>query len=91
MTAPRTETRFILIVLGLLLLLPFATQFFGDRIWLLSLSVASYCLLYMINAQALNVQVGMTGLLNLGPIAFVGLGAYTGALLLTAGDNALVE
>ena len=45
----------------------------------------------LINAQALNVQVGMTGLLNLGPIAFVGLGAYTGALLLTAGDNALVE
>ncbi|MBL4850358.1 MAG: branched-chain amino acid ABC transporter permease [Planctomycetes bacterium] len=90
MTLPRKETRFLLIALVALLLLPFATMLLGDRAWLLSLSVGSYCLLYMINAQALNVQVGMTGLLNLGPIAFVGLGAYTGALMLTAGDNALI-
>jgi branched-chain amino acid transport system permease protein len=89
-TPPRKEARFLLVVLGVLLLLPFATMILGDRAWLLTLSVVSYCLLYMISAQALNVQVGMTGLLNLGPIAFVGIGAYTGALLLTAGDNALV-
>jgi branched-chain amino acid transport system permease protein len=91
----RRETRFFVIFLVGLALIPLLGLLMGQRMWTLSLSVGSYCLIYMIAAQALNVQVGFTGLLNLGPIAFVGIGAYTGALLLTypnaAGDPALVS
>lgn len=91
----KRETLFLVLFLLALVVFPLVTWPMtlspdGAQVWLLTLSVASYCLIYLINAQALNVQVGMTGLLNLGPIAFVGIGAYTGGLLLTAGDGALV-
>jgi branched-chain amino acid transport system permease protein len=91
----RGEQRFFAIFFGILLLFPFITGLLGQQIWIVSLSVGSYCLIYLIAAQALNVQVGMTGLLNLGAVAFVGVGAYTGALLLTipnaAGDPAIIQ
>ena len=91
----KKETRFFLIFLAGLFALPFVTYLLGAQLWAQCVSVGSYCLIYLVAAQALNVQVGMTGLLNLGPIAFVGIGAYTGALMLTAkngaGDPALVS
>ncbi len=41
--------------------------------------------IYVILAVSLNVAIGYTGLLNLGHIAFFGIGAYTSALLTKAG------
>ena len=37
--------------------------------------------IYAIFAMSLNIQVGITGLFNFGHIAFLGIGAYTSALL----------
>src|SRR3989338_2685798 len=41
--------------------------------------------IYVILATSLNLAMGFTGLLNLGHIAFFGVGAYTSALLTMAG------
>ncbi len=41
--------------------------------------------IYIILATSLNLALGYTGLLNLGHIAFFGIGAYTSALLVGAG------
>ncbi len=41
--------------------------------------------IYTILAISLNLAIGYTGLLNLGHIAFFGIGAYTSALLTTHG------
>lgn len=43
--------------------------------------IAIIITIYIILAVSLNLTVGYTGLLNLGHIAFFGLGAYTSALL----------
>ncbi len=41
--------------------------------------------IYIILALSLNVTLGYTGLLNLGHVAFFGIGAYTSTLLVKAG------
>lgn len=41
--------------------------------------------IYIILAVSLNLALGFTGLLNLGHVAFFGIGAYTSALLIRAG------
>ncbi len=41
--------------------------------------------IYIILGVSLNLALGFTGLLNLGHVAFFGIGAYTSALLLKAG------
>jgi branched-chain amino acid transport system permease protein len=41
--------------------------------------------IYVILAVSLNLALGYTGLLNLGHVAFFGIGAYTSALLTNAG------
>jgi branched-chain amino acid transport system permease protein len=41
--------------------------------------------IYSILATSLNIALGYTGLLNLGHVAFFGIGAYTSALLVKAG------
>lgn len=41
--------------------------------------------IYIILVAGLNLALGFTGLLNLGHIAFFGIGAYTSALLVNAG------
>ena len=41
--------------------------------------------IYIILAVSLNLALGYTGLLNLGHIAFFGIGAYTSALMVKAG------
>jgi branched-chain amino acid transport system permease protein len=45
------------------------------------LGVGILAAVYAINALSLNLQVGVTGLLNFGQIAFVGIGAYSVAIL----------
>ena len=41
--------------------------------------------IYIILAVSLNIALGYTGLLNLGHIAFFGIGAYTSAILTREG------
>jgi branched-chain amino acid transport system permease protein len=45
--------------------------------------ILNLVLTYLIAALGLNLLVGITGLLSLGQAAFVGVGAYTSALLVT--------
>ena len=70
-------------LIALLFFLPFLAMPFGGGVMGLVISVASFTLIYLIAAQALNLQVGYTGLLNLGLVAFVGIGGYTTAILLS--------
>jgi branched-chain amino acid transport system permease protein len=46
--------------------------------------IANLVLTYLIAAVGLNLLMGITGLLSLGQAAFVGVGAYTSALLVAA-------
>jgi branched-chain amino acid transport system permease protein len=49
------------------------------------LHIGILILIYIILAVSLNLALGYTGLLNLGHVAFFGIGAYTSALLTLAG------
>ena len=64
---------------------PFITQFFvdnfgwtGGEFWV---RILATCAMYAILALSLNLVVGYAGLLNLGFIAFFGIGSYTYALV----------
>ena len=46
--------------------------------------------IYVILAVSLNLIMGFTGLLNLGHVAFFGVGAYTSALLTLAGYHFII-
>jgi branched-chain amino acid transport system permease protein len=45
------------------------------------LTIAAFGLIYAILALGLNLQMGFTGIVNFGYVAFVAIGAYTSALL----------
>ena len=45
------------------------------------MSIATQILIFAATAMGLNIVVGLAGLLDLGYIAFLGAGAYVGALL----------
>lgn len=47
------------------------------------IAIATYAGFFMILAQALNLQWGMTGMVNFGIAGFYAIGAYSGALLST--------
>lgn len=49
------------------------------------LDILIFISIWTVLAQSLNIALGYTGLLNLGHIAFFGIGAYTSALLTLAG------
>jgi branched-chain amino acid transport system permease protein len=66
----------VLIVLSLLAL-PFALAYAGTA-WV---RIANFAILYVLLALGLNIVVGFAGLLDLGYIAFYGIGAYVYALL----------
>ena len=65
------------LVVAVLLVLPFAVTAIGTT-WV---RVTNLALLYVMLALGLNIVVGFAGLLDLGYIAFYGVGAYTYALL----------
>jgi branched-chain amino acid transport system permease protein len=67
-----------LAALAILISLPHALKSYG--IYLLSLWV-----IYAIAAQGLNLTLGYAGQVSLGQAAFLGIGAYTAALLTKAG------
>ena len=54
------------------------------------LAISSFTAIYAMIALGLNIQWGMTGLINLGQVAFMAAGAYTAALLLLHGVPFLV-
>lgn len=49
-----------------------------------ALTVAAFGLLYAMLALGLNLQMGYTGIVNFGYVAFVAIGAYTSAILTTS-------
>ena len=65
-------------IIGLsVVVLPFL-KFQQNAFWV---RVVGYTMLYIILGLGLNIQVGFTGLLDLGYVAFYAIGAYTYALL----------
>ncbi|MDR2302812.1 MAG: high-affinity branched-chain amino acid ABC transporter permease LivM [Deltaproteobacteria bacterium] len=64
----------LIVLLALMVVLPFISNPY-------SVNVLITCLIYVTLGLGLNVVVGVSGLLNLGYIAFYAIGAYTYALL----------
>lgn len=69
----------LLALLGVALILPLIP--FSDPVQKRLVSVSGIVFIYMIFALGLNVVPGWTGLLDLGYVAFVMIGAYTVAIL----------
>jgi len=67
----------VVLVAAVLVVLPFALTQIGTA-WV---RITNLALLYVMLALGLNIVVGFAGLLDLGYIAFYGVGAYTYALL----------
>jgi branched-chain amino acid transport system permease protein len=67
----------MVLIVAVLIVLPFALTQIGTT-WV---RVTNLALLYVMLALGLNIVVGFAGLLDLGYIAFYGIGAYTYALL----------
>ena len=75
------------LVLVTLLIFPFVAQNYGNS-WVRIIDMA---LLYIMLALGLNIVVGLTGLLDLGYIAFFAVGAYLTGLLASPQLAALLE
>jgi len=67
---------------GLLILLAFTAPFWASEYWL---SQLSFVLIYAVAGLGLMVLSGFTGLASIGHAAFLGVGAYTQAVLSTHG------
>lgn len=50
------------------------------------LHIVVLCLIYVLFAASLDLEMGFTGLYNLGHVGFFGIGAYTSALVTLAGQ-----
>jgi branched-chain amino acid transport system permease protein len=81
LTSPRVMIPFFLLAASV----PYITQFLGDTLnwtggefWV---AILATCAMYACLAVSLNLVVGYAGLLNLGFIAFFGIGSYTYALV----------
>ncbi len=78
MTLPRLPARLGLFLIALsLLVLPFALSAAGTA-WV---RIANLAILFVFLSLGLNIVVGFAGLLDLGYVAFFGVGAYVYALL----------
>jgi len=81
----RTQWAWMAILAALLLAFPFV----ADSYWLY---LACLVAIHVASATGLNILTGYTGLVSLGQAAFMGLGAYTVAVLeLRAGTPALLN
>jgi branched-chain amino acid transport system permease protein len=74
---PRRRAIGVALIAAALITLPFALTLVGTS-WV---RITNYAILYALLALGLNIVVGFAGLLDLGYIAFYGVGAYTYALL----------
>lgn len=81
LTSPRALIPFFVVALAVPLLLQYVednSSWIGAQYWTLILAT---CAMYACLAVALNLVVGYAGLLNLGFIAFFGIGSYAYALV----------
>jgi ABC-type branched-subunit amino acid transport system permease subunit len=81
LTSPRVMIPFFLVALAVPLVLQYIednSSWIGAQYWTLILAT---CAMYACLAVALNLVVGYAGLLNLGFIAFFGIGSYAYALV----------
>jgi branched-chain amino acid transport system permease protein len=81
LTSPRALIPFFLVALAVPLALQYIednSSWIGAQYWTLILAT---CAMYACLAVALNLAVGYAGLLNLGFIAFFGIGSYAYALV----------
>jgi len=79
MAIVRTKTQWLLL-LAFLFVLFFVIPNFVPSVWLLRLCFAGVAI---VAVQGLNIITGYTGQISLGHSAFVGIGAYTSAILTT--------
>ncbi len=70
------------LLLAVLLLLPHLAQYFGIEFYI---GVASRILIFALAASSLNLILGFAGMVSFGHAAFVGVGAYTVAILMQYG------
>ncbi|MBI4614554.1 MAG: branched-chain amino acid ABC transporter permease [Planctomycetes bacterium] len=77
-----TRLALALVFFGYLLFLPVAGGAFSAQTHGRILDVTVLVVIYLVLALGLNIVVGYTGLLDLGYVAFVLIGAYTAALLM---------
>lgn len=74
------RTRFQRFYLYLFFLLIALSPFYGDEY---NFYILNLVLINLVGALGLNLLIGFTGLLSLGHAAFLGVGAYTSALLIS--------
>ena len=73
---PKVYRPLIVVVAVAAILLPFVSGMYQVTIWV-------FALIYVVLGLGLNITVGLAGLLDLGYVAFFGIGAYTYAILNT--------
>ena len=73
---PKLNRPVIGVVVALALLMPWVSEMYQVTIWV-------FALIYVVLGLGLNITVGLAGLLDLGYVAFFGVGAYTYAILNT--------
>ncbi|MGW8311708.1 MAG: high-affinity branched-chain amino acid ABC transporter permease LivM [Desulfuromonadales bacterium] len=73
---PKLNRPIIGVVVLLALLMPWVSEMYQVTIWV-------FALIYVVLGLGLNITVGLAGLLDLGYVAFFGVGAYTYAILNT--------
>ena len=76
------QLRWSLPVLVLLLALPFVAQAFGDTFYV---GLATRVLAFALAASSLNLILGFGGMVSFGHAAFLGIGAYSMAILMQNG------
>lgn len=68
----------IFVAIAALLLLPIVTEYFNQPYYI---GLATRILIFAIAASSLNLLLGYGGMLNFGHAAYLGIGAYTVAIL----------
>ncbi len=76
---PKVYRPLLVVVAVAAILMPFVSEMYQVTIWV-------FALIYVVLGLGLNITVGLAGLLDLGYVAFFGIGAYTYAILNTRFD-----
>ena len=76
---PKTYRPLLGVIAVAALIMPFVSEMYQVTIWV-------FALIYVVLGLGLNITVGLAGLLDLGYVAFFGIGAYTYAILNTRFD-----
>ncbi len=76
---PKVYRPLLVVVAVAAIVMPFVSEMYQVTIWV-------FALIYVVLGLGLNITVGLAGLLDLGYVAFFGIGAYTYAILNTRFD-----